>query len=60
MPLTSHERLLRIFQNREIDRPAIKLWGVQANWRNTAPAYHRISRLAAELSDIFVSVGSRL
>ena len=27
MSLTSKERIMRIFQNKQVDRPAIKLWG---------------------------------
>ncbi len=54
MTLTSRERVLRIFQNKEIDRPALKLWG--AGTRTTGlshPAYEPVARLAAETSDLF-------
>ena len=30
MRLTSRQRLMRIFQNKEIDRPYLKLWGAAA------------------------------
>ncbi|MBE6872281.1 MAG: hypothetical protein E7491_10120 [Ruminococcaceae bacterium] len=58
MKLTSHERIERIFQNKEIDRPALKLWGacVSTDWQ-LHPDYLPVSKLAAETTDIFESVG---
>jgi len=53
MKLTSRERLTRIFENREIDRPSLKLWGASLNldWM-LHPAYEPVARLAAETTDI--------
>lgn len=58
MKLTSRERLMRIFQNKEIDRPSLKLWGasVDPEWC-LHPAYLPVNRLAAEKTDIFGGVG---
>ncbi len=58
MKLTSHERIMRIFQNREIDRPAFKLWGAGLNTNMLLhPAYRSVTELAAETTDIFGGVG---
>jgi len=58
MRLTSRERLMRIFQNKEIDRPSLKLWGASADpeWC-LHPAYLPVNRLAVEKTDIFGGVG---
>ena len=57
MQLTSKERIMRIFQNKEIDRPALKLWGAGINTaRLLHPAYQPVAELAAESSDLFGSV----
>ena len=54
MHLTSHERIMRIFQNREIDRPGFKLWGADLNInRLLHPAYKPVAVLAAETTDLF-------
>ena len=56
--LTSAERITRIFQNKEIDRPALKLWGASFETRYLLdPAYKPVAELAAETSDLFVNVG---
>jgi hypothetical protein len=56
MHLTAHERILRIFQNKEIDRPALKLWGAGLHTDHLLhPAYRPVARLAAEASDLFCS-----
>ena len=59
MKLTSHERLMRIFQNKEIDRPALKLWGAgfHGEYHLLSPAYEPVSKLAAEVTDLFVGTG---
>lgn len=59
--LTSHERLMRIFRNQEIDRPALKLWGADASvgWQ-LHEAYRPVSELAAKTTDIFGGIGSGL
>jgi len=57
--LTSHERLMRIFRNQEIDRPAFKLWGAHAVvGQQLHEAYRPVSELAAQTTDIFGGVGS--
>ena len=54
MVLTSHERIMRIFRNKEIDRPALKLWGASIDTnRLLHPSYRPVAELAAEISDIF-------
>ena len=47
MQLTSRERIERVFQNKEIDRPVFKLWGAGLNteWA-LHPAYLPVNRLA--------------
>ena len=56
MNLTSHERIMRIFQGKEIDRPALKLWGANLDNFLLHPDYRPVCELAAEKSDLFVSV----
>ncbi len=57
--MTSRERLMRIFRNEEIDRPALKLWGQGIdNSGLLHPDYMPVSQLALELSDIFTGSGS--
>ena len=58
MKLTSRERIMRIFQNKEIDRPALKLWGASLDDFLLHPDYRPVCELAARLSDLFVSAGS--
>ena len=54
MNLTSRERLLRIFRNKEVDRPALKLWGAELHTTNFLhPMYQPVAKLAAETSDLF-------
>ena len=49
---------MRIFQNKEIDRPALKLWGAGLNPdRVLHPAYKPVAQLAAEKSDLFGGAG---
>ena len=56
--LTSHERLMRIFRREDIDRPALKLWGARpdVNWQ-LHEDYLPVSRLAAEITDLFADAG---
>lgn len=54
MILTSHERIMRIFQNREIDRPALKLWGATNDAYLLHPAYRPVWELARNISDLFI------
>ncbi len=60
MQLTSRERIMRIFKNEDIDRPALKLWGAGfPDEPQLHPAYQPVSDLAYELSDLFVGAGFR-
>jgi len=56
MKLTSRERIMRIFENKEIDRPALKLWGagLADGAHYLHPAYEPVGKLAAEISDLFL------
>ncbi len=57
--LTSRERLTRIFQNQEVDRPALKLWGANLRMQSLLhPSYAPICRLAEELTDLCSSAFS--
>lgn len=58
MKLTSYERIMRIFQNKEIDRPALKLWGASLDGFLLHPAYSPVCELAAQISDLFVTASS--
>lgn len=54
MRLTSHERLMRIFRNQEIDRPSLKLWGAGLDTEHLLhPAYKPVAELALETTDLF-------
>ena len=58
MPLNSHERIMRIFRNEEIDRPALKLWGAGfPKDPQLHPDYQPVSDLAAKISDLFIGCG---
>lgn len=57
--VNSKERLTRIFQGKEIDRPALKLWGTGLGQRMIHKAYKPVYDLAIELSDIMESVSSK-
>ena len=54
MNLTSRERIMRIFENKEIDRPALKLWGACPGATMLHPAYRPVHELACRISDLFV------
>ncbi|OGO89292.1 MAG: hypothetical protein A2Y17_10645 [Clostridiales bacterium GWF2_38_85] len=54
--LTSNERIMRLFMNKEVDRPALKLWG--ANKYNNGdwllnPMYKPVAQQASDISDLF-------
>lgn len=61
MSLTSKERLMRIFANKPIDRPAIKLWG-SWNYRKgdklLHPSYEPAMIKAAEKTDLVVNAST--
>lgn len=50
--MNSNERLMRIFQGREVDRPALKLWGLEPGQSMIHPAYQPVYDLAMEISDV--------
>ncbi|MDD4126023.1 MAG: uroporphyrinogen decarboxylase family protein [Eubacteriales bacterium] len=54
MKLTSHDRIMRIFQNKELDRPALKLWGATDDPYLLHPAYRPVRELAGRISDLFI------
>ena len=56
--LTSNERLMRIFRNEQIDRPALKLWGAAPNaaWL-LHERYRPVAELAMETTDLFLNSG---
>ena len=61
MKLTSRERLNRIFERKEIDRPAIKLWGAKIHSPSSSymhPDYASVGKLAYEKSDLFLEAKS--
>lgn len=58
MKLTSHDRIMRIFQNKEIDRPSLKLWGATLDSYLLHPAYRPVWELAVQKSDLFVGYGA--
>lgn len=49
---------MRIFQNKEVDRPALKLWGASLDGFLLHPAYRPVCELAIHLSDLFVGASS--
>jgi len=57
--LTGKERLTRIFQGKEIDRPSLKLWGFSPGQGLLHPAYKPVCEKAAELTDWWTGGGSR-
>ena len=56
--LTSRERIMRIFSNREVDRPSLKLWGASIDGPLLCPAYRPVCELAEQLSDIYAVASS--
>lgn len=58
MKLTSRERIMRIFQNKEIDRPALKLWGAGLSTYVLHPSYRPVRDLASEITDLFIGSGA--
>lgn len=58
MKLTSKDRIMRLFRNEEIDRPALKLWGATMNEHLLHSDYRPVRELAAQTSDMFVEASS--
>ena len=58
--MNSKERLTRIFQGKEVDRPALKLWGLQVDQEMLHPAYKPVYDLAVEVTDIVGEAYSRI
>jgi len=57
--MTSKERIMRIFQGKEVDRPALKLWGVSIGQKMLHPAYKPVYDLAVEVTDIMAGASSK-
>lgn len=53
MKLTSRERILRIFRNEPVDRPALKLWGATPDEWLLHPDYRPVHKLAMKTTDLF-------
>jgi hypothetical protein len=49
---------MRIFQNKEVDRPALKLWGAVPGRKIHNPLYEPVTRLAFDTSDLFGQMGA--
>ncbi|HHV94906.1 MAG TPA: hypothetical protein GXX37_00280 [Clostridiaceae bacterium] len=58
MNLTSRERIMRIIQGKPVDRPAVKLWGLQPGQKLLHPNYKQVYDLAIETTDLFCGVSS--
>lgn len=56
--MNSEERLSRIFQGKEVDRPALKLWGLSLDREMLHSAYKPVYDLAIEVSDIMLTAKS--
>lgn len=56
--MTGKERLTRIFQAKDVDRPSLKLWGLDLNQAMLHPAYKPVYNLAVELTDIVETANS--
>ncbi len=56
--MTKRERLLRIFQGKSPDRPAVKLWGIRPGQKLLSPAYEPVHQLGMELTDLVPVVGA--
>lgn len=61
MSLTSKERIMRIFQNKQVDRPAIKLWGAWKYQKGDFllnPMYEPVAKKASDITDLFIEARS--
>jgi len=58
MKLTSRERLTRIHENKEVDRPALKLWGFSPGMKPLTEAYRPVLDAAMKYTDLVLSGGS--
>jgi hypothetical protein len=58
--MTGKERLMRILEGKEADRPALKLWGLDINQPMLHPAYQPVYDLAVEKTDIMTDAYSSL
>lgn len=57
--MTGKERIMRIFQGKETDRPALKLWGARIGQKLIHPAYKPVYELATEMTDIMDGASSK-
>lgn len=58
--MTGRERLTRIFNNQETDRPSFKLWGLGLGQKIINERYRPVYERAAELTDIWAGAGSKI
>lgn len=56
--MNGRERLTAIFENRETDRPALKLWGFHPRQALMHPAYAPVHDLAAQVTDWVLGAAS--
>ncbi|GHT99466.1 hypothetical protein FACS1894142_7060 [Spirochaetia bacterium] len=56
--LSGRERLTRIFQGKEVDRPSLKLWGFYPEQKLLHPDYAPVCAKAEELTDWWLGGGS--
>lgn len=58
MEMTRRERLMNIFENKPIDRPAFKLWGTAPGMKALHPDYQPVIDKALDLTDLFGGASS--
>jgi hypothetical protein len=56
--LTSKQRVMRIFENKETDRPALKLWGLDPRVPPLHDKYKPVIDAALKYTDLFVNASS--
>ena len=56
--MTSRERYMAIYENREVDRPAFRLWGFTPGMGVIHPSYEPVCKLAEEVTDTVCGSGS--
>ena len=60
MALTRRERMIRIFEGKMPDRPAVKLWAIRPEQKLLHPAYEPVYHMGMELTDVVAGGGSAL
>lgn len=56
--MTRRDRLLAIFEGRDPDRPAVKVWGADPRGSASHPGFEQVRLRAVEKSDLFIGSGS--